>query len=90
MTNELTMTKDEAVLHAFRKHARACSCHYADDSGKEWGLAREEKQKALELFDTHPHLESEMRAIMRKELWLGEFLDARSVEKPSSGSMEQE
>ena len=65
------------VIQQFEKHARACSYHYADDSGKEWGLAREEKAKALELFDTHPDLQLEMRKIADSQLWAGEFREAR-------------
>lgn len=75
--NEMTMTTDEMIMQQFKKHARACSFHYADDSCGEWGLAREEKAKALELFDTHPHLHETMREEMKKELWAGEFRDAR-------------
>ena len=81
MTNELNMTTDEMIMQQFKKHARSCSFHYADDSGKEWGSAREEKAIALKLFDTHPHLQAAMREEMKKELWAGEFLDARPLEK---------
>ena len=65
------------VLVQFKKHARRCSCHYADDTGKEWGAARQEKAKALELFDAHPELQAQMREAMKEELWAAEFKEAR-------------
>jgi len=47
--------------------ARKASFHYADDSGKEWDLAGKAKRAALEIFDAHPELHKEMRAI--QTLW---------------------
>ena len=62
--------KAQKMIEQFKKHARAASYHYADDTGKEWDLAKKEKNIALEIFDNNPDLQEELREIARNdELW---------------------
>ena len=57
------------VLDKFDELGRSASFHYADDSGKEWDLARKDKEAAEALFIAHPELRDEMIAIARNFLW---------------------
>lgn len=57
------------TLIKFKRHASRASYHYADDSGKEWGLAKQDKDAALELFDANPDMQDEMRSMAKSELW---------------------
>ena len=59
---------NEALIK-FKKRARQASFHYADDSCREWGLAKQDKDSALKLFDDNPELQDEMREIAKDELW---------------------
>lgn len=70
----------ETILEKFAKHARAASYHYADDSCKEWGLAKQQLDAALQLFDGHPELQAEMREAAKDELW------SLSMERPQGES----
>jgi len=57
------------ILIKFKRHASRASYHYADDSCKEWGLAKQDKDAALKIFDDNPAMQSEMRLIAKDELW---------------------
>lgn len=61
--------KEMRILEEFKRYAYAASHCYADDSCREWGEARQHKNKALEIFDAHPELEEEFRDIGFKQLW---------------------
>lgn len=63
------MSIDADTLLQFKKHGDSASYHYADDSGGEWGVARDRKTKALELFDSNPPLQAQMREIAKGFLW---------------------
>jgi hypothetical protein len=41
----------EAVVIAFRKAASSASYHYADDSAREWHLAKSYKEECQKLYD---------------------------------------
>lgn len=60
---------NELILIKFKRHASSASFHYADDSCKEWGLAKQDKNDALKIFDENPELQNEMREIAKDELW---------------------
>lgn len=60
---------NELILIKFKCHASSASFHYADDSCKEWGLAKQDKNDALKIFDENPELQNEMREIAKDELW---------------------
>ena len=57
------------ILKQFEKHGNNASYHFADDSTKEWGLAREEEAAALKLFDENEELQPAMRKISAGFLW---------------------
>ena len=57
-------------LELFKKHGDRASYHYADDSGGEWGMAGNEREAALAIFDQNPALQPEMRKIAKSFLWL--------------------
>ena len=57
------------TLIKFKRHASRASYHYADDSCKEWDLAKQDKDAALKLFDDNPDMQEEMREMAKGELW---------------------
>lgn len=57
------------VLIKFKRHASRASYHYADDTCKEWDLARQDKNDALAIFDANPEMQDEMRKIASTEIW---------------------
>jgi len=57
------------TLIKFKRHASRASYHYADDSCKEWGLVKQDKDVALKLFDDNPAMQDEMREMAAGELW---------------------
>lgn len=61
------------VVETFKKLGKDASYHYVDDSGKEWSLGLKYENQALELFDTHPELESELREVAKGFLWTLEY-----------------
>lgn len=63
------MTATEEILEQFDSFGRTASFHYADDSTSEWGAGKRAENKALELFDTNPELQQEMRVISAHFLW---------------------
>ena len=64
-------------IDEFKRLCYKASYHFADDSGKEWGLAYKAKSEALEIFDAHPDLQAEMREIAKWFLWGGEMTRLR-------------
>ena len=60
---------DAAKIKDFKDLGLTASYHYADDSGKEWGLGRKAQDKALEIFDANPDLQEVMRGIATGFLW---------------------
>lgn len=66
------------IIEQFKKHARSASYHFADDTAGEWGLGYKEQSIALQIFDDHPELQSEMREAAKGELW------SLSMERPVS------
>lgn len=54
---------------AFDKLGISASCHYADDTGREWGSAALQKREAMTLYHTHPELRSEFERIAEGFLW---------------------
>ena len=63
------MTRSQEVLDEFRKHGKQASYHYADDSGNEWRLGKQEEDAALALYDANPDLQEDMRDIATGFLW---------------------
>jgi len=61
----------------FKRFGDKASFHYADDSGREWGLADTAKQEALRIFDANPDDQPEMREIAIGFLWGGEMKQLR-------------
>ena len=57
------------ILIKFKRHSSRASYHYADDSCKEWNLAKQDKEAALKIFDENQNLQNEMREIAKDELW---------------------
>lgn len=62
------MTNEE-IIEQFNLAGRKASYHYADDSCREWGLARKREEEALAIFDAHPELQEEMREVALGFLW---------------------
>jgi len=60
---------NDNILEEFKKYGYKASYHYADDSAKEWGLGRQQKELALALFDENEELHDEMRKISKDFLW---------------------
>ena len=58
-----------AVLEKFNKLGNQASCHFADDSGSEWGVGNKLKNEALDLYESHPELQEDMRDIAVGFLW---------------------
>lgn len=55
----------EEILKEFENLGMNASYHYADDSGKEWGLGSKYMDKALAMFDDHPECQNRMRKIAK-------------------------
>jgi hypothetical protein len=68
MTKENTMTTAE-ILKEFTDLGMSASFHYADDSGKEWTLANDQKRKAEQLYIQNPDLRPRMEEIAFGFLW---------------------
>ena len=62
-----------SIVEEFKKCASSVSFHYADDSCKEWGLAKKGKKAVFKLWDDNPELHDEMLEVMSKQLWAREF-----------------
>ena len=58
-----------SVLEDFKRLGDKASFHFADDSTKEWGLAKVSERSATDLFDAHPELQDEMKEIAKRFLW---------------------
>ena len=61
------------ALKQFIKLGKDASYHYADDSGKEWGLANGCVRQAMELYKANPELRALMREEARGFLWASDF-----------------
>jgi len=59
----------QPILDLFKKYGMNASYHYADDSGKEWVLGHQEKQKCLKIYNEHIELHPEMEEIAIGFLW---------------------
>ena len=57
------------LLAEFENLGMSASFHYADDSGKEWGLAKKDQDQAIILYHDHPELQVEMMKISKGFLW---------------------
>lgn len=57
------------VLAKFKQRSSSASFHWADDTCKEWDLAKREQNAALKIFDDNPGLQDEMREIANGALW---------------------
>ena len=73
MKNEFDKMTDFLVLEEFDKLGKRISFHYADDSGKEWRIARSLKPKVYELYRAHPELQEEMNGLAKGWLWTSEY-----------------
>jgi len=60
---------DSLILAKFEELGNRASFHYADDSCKEWDLARNIRDEAEALFIQHPELREEMLKISKGFLW---------------------
>lgn len=63
------LTNADDILAEFERLGRSASCHYADDSTKEWGAGDRDMEASLKLFDKHKHLHNKMRLIALSFLW---------------------
>jgi len=57
------------IIDVFKYVGNKASYHYADDSTKEWGTAREMQKIALKIFDACPEYQNEMRRVSKDFLW---------------------
>jgi len=57
------------ILTKFIHHAHLASYHYADDTCREWDLAKQDKDAALKIFDDNPDMQDEMRKLASIEIW---------------------
>jgi hypothetical protein len=53
----------------FKELGEKASHHFADESGKEWGLGFAAERAAIRIFDAHPELEDDFRKIASEFLW---------------------
>ena len=58
------------IIKEFVKLGYDASYHYADDSGGEWDLGHKAKREALEIYDSNPELQKEMKELSRGFLWV--------------------
>ena len=72
-------------IEKFTKHGNKASYHYADDSCREWDLAKAEVVKAIAVFDASPEHHAEMREIAKGFLWASEFSRKRPDNKIEGG-----
>ena len=61
------------VLQKFMKLGNDASYHYADDSGGEWGTAKDLQKQAMELYFANPQYQKEMDRIAKNFLWYYDF-----------------
>lgn len=60
---------NEAIIAEFRENASRASYHHADDSGKEWGLAKPYESRCQEIYDAAgDDLKAELKVIKGKYL----------------------
>ena len=57
------------LLSKFESLGLSASFHFADDSGKEWGIARKEAGEAIALYKQHPELQERMMGLSKQFLW---------------------
>lgn len=57
------------TLDKFQKLGMDASYHFADDTGKEWGIGFELQREAEAIFAANPDLHQQMREISKKFLW---------------------
>jgi hypothetical protein len=76
---------DPTPLKEFTHYGMQASYHYADDSAKEWGLAREAVSKAMLIYRAHPECREEMRAAGKEFLWAMDFkLKAEKIDNETT------
>lgn len=51
MATEAEMIIEDGLIQEFKDAAVHASFHHADDSGKEWGLAKPYEQRCQEIYD---------------------------------------
>lgn len=57
------------IIEQFDKLGGDASCHFADDTGREWGKGYAKQREAMALFWAHPELQEQMREKARRFLW---------------------
>lgn len=57
------------LVEQFNTLGQSASYHYADDSGKEYGLGVAKEREAMVLFHAHPELEDQFREKANGFLW---------------------
>ena len=63
-----------SILEDFKTAASSASYHYADDSGGEWGIARQKKAECLRLYRKADYeTRQDMEVYMIHQLWGAEF-----------------
>jgi len=67
------------IIEDFRKNASSASYHYADDSCREWGHAKECVRKCRELLHNHPEHREEFLEIAKTQLCAGEITKGYKV-----------
>ena len=58
-----------SIVDVFRYVGDKASYHYADETTKEWGLARKMEKIALMIFDACPEHRATMREVAKGFLW---------------------
>lgn len=64
---------DSEIIEQFSKMASSASFHYADDSGNEWGQARQAEDAAMQIYHDNPKLQPKMDKIGATQLWAMDF-----------------
>jgi len=67
------MEHKETVLDEFKKKASSASYHYADDSGKEWRLARGCVSICRDMLKNYPEYRDDLIKIAKTQLCASEI-----------------
>ena len=66
---DLIQGLEKSIIDLFKEFGNKASYHFADDSTREWELARTAQGQALKLFDDNPGLQPQMRTVAKGFLW---------------------
>ena len=75
------ITYENGIIEQFKTHAGAASFHYADDSTKEWGLAKKHVRECQRMLEDYPEYRDAFLTIAKKQLCAGEISNGYEGEK---------